>query len=268
MPRSESKVELDERLQRILDEVSLAVRWQHPLLVTTTYRSEITRKQVATRLAREFQDSGQSVLYYRVDRQHYDIPLELKEHALHGKAIFFISNLRCGGGRGYSNAYRALNMHREYLVEGGIKAIFWLTELESRQIARFAPDFWAFRHLVTAFPELPPGGKSIEWNRKKIPGEDIQRAAQVAHRLYSLGCYDDAILAYRQILRKHPGQASIYIKIAEVQLSMGQLSAARRSLQQVKRGIEIGGLVYSKEYTRVNSLLKSTRVPIGGITEG
>jgi hypothetical protein len=268
MPRAGSGAALDERLQRILDEVALAIRWQRPLLVTAAYHSEITRKQAATRLAEALQESGQTVLHYRVDRAHYDIPLELKEHALHGEAIFFVRDLRFGGGRGYSNAYRALNMHREYLVESAIKAIFWLTERESRQVAHFAPDFWAFRHLVVAFPDLPASSKTFQRNIKYFRVDDLPKTLKNAGGLYDLGCYDDAILGYRRALRNHPEEAAIHLKIAEVQLSMGHLTAARRSLKLAKRGVETGGQVFEKEYLRVNSLLKSTQVPIGGITEG
>jgi tetratricopeptide (TPR) repeat protein len=246
MPRAGGEAALDERIEQILDELSLAVRWQRPSLVTVAYKSELTRKIVETRLAGALQERGQAVLYYRVDRVHYDIPLELMEHALHGQAIFFVNNLSHGGGRGYSNAYRALNMHREYLVEAGIKAIFWLTEKESRQVARFAPDFWSFRHLVVAFPDLPATDKTIQRNAT-MQEDDLQEALRKGREQFVLGCYEDAIRIHRQALRKHPGEASICLTIAEIQLSMGQLPAAKRSLKQANRGSENGDPVYQKE---------------------
>ena len=160
MPKNSVQVDIDERLHRIIDELSIAARRQRSLLVTITCRSVITSQEQEIRLEQELLTDGKPVLRYRVDRIHYDIPIALKKHPLRTQGIFMVRNLHQGGGRGYSNAYRALNMHREYLVEEAIKVIFWLTEGEARQLAHHAPDFWAFRHLVVAFPELPANGET------------------------------------------------------------------------------------------------------------
>lgn len=159
MPQASRQDPFEQRVNIILDELGLALRWQRPCLVTAVFRSETTRNKVQTILANSLKSSGHPVFHYFVDKKHYDVPVELMSQPNHERKVFFVSSLRAGGGRGYSNAYRALNMHREYLVDGQIKAIFWMTELEAKQVARFAPDFWAFRHLVMEFLEPLPLGK-------------------------------------------------------------------------------------------------------------
>ena len=164
-------------------------------------------------LGKSLEKSGQAVFLYSVDKSHYDIPIELINHPQHNRAVYFVSGLRWGGGRGYSNAFRALNMHREYLVDGNIRAIFWLTKIEAKQLPRFAPDFWAFRHKVVEFPELPNQNKlhqsktnsqSIQMTLYTNHATDFRQMVQAADELYTQGCIDEAILHYRKILQYVP----------------------------------------------------------------
>ena len=245
----------------------MAARWQRPLLVTATCRSNITSRERESQLLQALMKSGQPVLHYRVDRIHYDIPLEMQQHPRHKQVIFMVRNLRQGGGTGYSNAYRALNMHREYLVESGIKAIFWLSDGEGRQLARFAPDFWAFRHLVVSFPELPYNQILPEISADKQREYDADEWARNGEEFFLLGCYEEALRSHRQALRKKPGKASIQLKIAEVQIAMHATHPARRALKLAASGNPFGREL-QQEYSRLKTLLKSEQDSKGGITEG
>jgi tetratricopeptide (TPR) repeat protein len=65
--------------------------------------------------------------------------------------VFFITGLKWGGGKGGFNAYRALNMRREFFVDNEMRIVLWLTKKEASNLPRHAPDFWAFRHRVVEF---------------------------------------------------------------------------------------------------------------------
>src|SRR5450759_1507278 len=155
MPEVNKEALFKERIEVVLDELSLGIRWDRPSLILAIYRSEHIKKAVQSHLVNSLKGLGQAIFHYSVDESHYDIPIDLMNHPEHSGTVYFVTGLRWGGGRGYSNAYRALNMHREYLVEGNIRAIFWLTKNEARQLSRFSPDFWAFRHKVVEFLDLP-----------------------------------------------------------------------------------------------------------------
>jgi tetratricopeptide (TPR) repeat protein len=238
------------------------------------YRSEHVRNKVSAVLAKSLIKSGKAVILYSVDKYHYDIPLELLDHPKHKHAVYFVSGLCWGGGRGYSNAYRALNMHREYLVEGNIKAIFWLTINEAKQLTRFSPDFWAFRHKVVEFPDLPsiekltppksfPGSFNELYNKH---ANDFLKWIKTAERLYSLGCFDEAIHQFRRILRKYPDEKAVYLQIAEAYLSRGRLPAANRVLKKANK--EITDKPYLlKELDRLNRAVKSIQYSGGGFLE-
>ena len=263
-----------DRVNIVLDELSLGIQWERPSLIVLIYRSEHIKNIVQAILAKSLGKSGQVVLHYAVDKYHYDIPRELLDHPKHKQAVFFVSGLRWGGGRGYSNAYRALNMHREYLVEGNIKAIFWLTQNEVKQLARFSPDFWAFRHKVVDFFDLP-SKKSIKplvssnssfHSLYTKNANDFQTWINTAEMFYALGCIDEAILNFRKALRKYPDETAIYLQIAEIYLYMGRLPAAGRILKKANKG-KTDKIYFLKELNRLNQVANSMPHASGGFLE-
>lgn len=232
-----------DRVQGIVDELTLAAKWDRPSLVVAAYRSEISMERLQTMLHSRLQGAGLSLQQYLVDRQHYDVPRDLREVPDRARTIFSVSGMRRGGGRGYSNAYRALNMHREFLVEGSVRAIFWLTVPEARQCARFAPDFWAFRHLVVEFLELPtedslaqPGVREDLFQTIfNDPPEDLRERIYLNSKLFRLGCLEEALRGLQQTHRKYPREKAILLQIAEVHLAMLDPEAARRALKRIRR---------------------------------
>jgi tetratricopeptide (TPR) repeat protein len=196
-----------------------------------------------------------SIGYYAGEGR-YDVPIILRDFPAREETVFFVSGLQWGGGRGYSNAYRALNLHREYLVETKIRSVFWITQAESKQMTRHAPDFWAFRHKVVDFLDLPSRrdivlansrqesyGKAIE-RYKKILGQDPKNAPtheKLADLLHALGCYDEAVLQYKKALRLVPGNNACLLALAQTYLDMGQDTLARRTQRKTS-----GALMDSK----------------------
>lgn len=269
MPEEIGQDPPEERVNRILDEILLAARWQRPSLIVAIYRSEHIKDKVQEQILLKLASCGLSVFHYIVNRSHYDIPGELLEHPNHEQAVFSIHGLRWGGGRGYSNAYRALNMHREYLVQGCIKAIFWLSETEARQMPRFAPDFWAFRHQVVEFPDLPEAPVSTgraAHNRQTGKATDLQEWCRRAKEFHALGCMEEALSDCRRAVRKYPDESAIHLQMAEIYLSMGQLPAAKTALKKAGRcGLRQGTLL--KQYDRLSQEMRGKLPRPGGIAE-
>jgi hypothetical protein len=268
------KNSIADRAKLVLDELALGIQWERPSLILAVYRSEHIKNLVQTILSKSLGESGQSVFHFFVDKFHYDIPVELLDHPKHTNAVFFVSGVRWGGGRGYSNAYRALNMHRETLIEGKVKAIFWLTGIEAKQLTRFSPDFWAFRHLVVEFLDLPLEQhyqplRSTKGTLHTLYGKTSNESRgwiNAAKKLYAQGCIDDAIYNYRMALRLNPNESAIHLQIAEIQLSMGRLQAARRILTKInKTTVHQVGIL--RELDRLTKAAKSPIYSCGGFIE-
>ena len=273
MPEVLGKDPFEERINIILDEISLGIQWDRPSLIVIVYRSEFIIKNIQTRLEKSLNLSGQSILNYLVDKSHYDIPLELMEHPQHKSTVYFIRGIRWGGGRGYSNAYRALNMHREYLVEGSIKAIFFVSEREARQLSRFAPDFWAFRHKVVEFFEVPSKNHPTRVKSSKRfhalysrHAADFQKLIKAAEQSQAQGCLDEALQNYRRTLRKYPEETVVKLQIAEIYLSMGWVPAAKRILKNAGNNNH-GGEFFLRELTRLHREAGKIQPATGGFSE-
>ena len=128
------------------DELKSAFQWDRPSILMAVHKTKLSQARAMDAMEQEFLDSHWQVR--RIDQT------ATAEHVLDdifripdaNRFVFFISGL---GER--SENYYSLNMSRELVVEKRLKLILWLTEEESFDVSRFAPDFWAFRHRVVEF---------------------------------------------------------------------------------------------------------------------
>jgi tetratricopeptide (TPR) repeat protein len=144
-----------ERVGALFDELELALRWRRPSILLAVYASEFARKEGEAALSAQLAKLDQHVIAIQINEKSFDVPALVLDHPGREGAVFFISGLRWGGGKGKHNAYRSLNLGREYFVENQTHVVFWLTKQEASDLPRHAPDFWAFRHRVIDFPDLP-----------------------------------------------------------------------------------------------------------------
>jgi len=241
-------ISLKDRIAILFDELEMAIKWDRPCILFAVYQSEYIKEEVQSVLQHALRKKGNEALKYAVDKTHYDVALDLRDQAGRKQCVFFISGLSWGGGKGRLNAYHALNMHREYLVEEKIRSIFWLTKREARLLPRHAPDFWAFRYNVIEFLDYPsrPVGKNAD-----SPGVDYQQKVEriraglstnphdvILHKkiagLYNkLGFFEDALAHYYRILRISPKEVDIWFDIAEVYKKMDHAENAARILKKI-----------------------------------
>jgi len=184
----------EERVASLYEELELAVRWQRPSILIAVYESEFVRDQAEKMLAGRLSALGQRAVPFRVSEKALDVPLLLAQDPARESAVYFVSGLRWGGGKGGFEAFRALNLHREYFVEAQVRAVFWLTRAEADALPHHAPDFWAFRHRVIEFVDPPAQQKETEaraelswgeWDARDLL-EDVEgriafREQQLAH---------------------------------------------------------------------------------------
>lgn len=134
----------------IISELDVALEWDAPIVIFAIYRSEHVVDDVELSLKEDLAVRGQNIIRLRISREYYNVDRIIaqkdKKHS-----VFSILGISQGGGEDQANAYKALNLHREFFIENNIRVIFWLTEDEIAQLPRHAPDFWAFRHRVLEF---------------------------------------------------------------------------------------------------------------------
>ncbi len=228
----------EERLAMLFEELELAVRWQRPSILIAVYESEFVRDEAQAFLARRLAEIGQRIATLQISEKDFDVPLLLARHPERDRAVFYVSGLRWGGGKGKFEAYRALNLHREHLVEAQVRAVFWLTRTEAGDLPRRAPDFWAFRHRVIEFndaaPDRAPAAPSeLAWGEWKTADQFEDVEARIALREASLAGLPEGSAALAPRLDLLYDLASLYWAKGELQ----------RSRQCLNRGLELAGQV-------------------------
>jgi tetratricopeptide (TPR) repeat protein len=151
----EIRESFDERIEILFRELELALKWDRPSILLAIYSSHYVRADAERALAARLRELNQTTTEYLVNEANADILINLSEHPHKATTVFYIAGLQNGGGADGRNAYRALNLRREYFVDYRIRAVVWLTEKEASVLPRYAPDFWAFRHRVVEFMDRP-----------------------------------------------------------------------------------------------------------------
>ena len=141
----------EDRVETLFKELEFAFQWQRPSILLASYEKEDTRRKVNFSLEQRLLAINHPLKQIRVNENRYDIPLILSRRSDRQEVVYSIPHLSRGGGTEGANAYRALNIRRELLVDYHIRVLFWLTRKESISLSRHAPDFWAFRHLVVEY---------------------------------------------------------------------------------------------------------------------
>lgn len=228
---------LTQRISRLGGEIAMSMKWKRACISIAIYRSEIIKNIVLSELQQALISEKIEMVHIAVDKSVVDIPIMLRDFPNAENKIFSISGLRWGGGRDHYDAYRALNMHREYLVENFLISVFWLTPSEIKSLAKTAPDFWAFRHQVIEFLDLPNISVNDQTTADPVESEtllssylsllgskipDVSILTNIANLYFRMGCYQDAIVYYRKILRIAPDQTSAVYSIANTYKAMNR----------------------------------------------
>ena len=146
-----NRLSFEENINTLLEELALASKWQRPSILLAVHKSKFGQDKAKSALEDRLKDLGQNVVHVVVDKDHSDVPHRIASMPAAPRSIFFVSNIDWGGGEDRKDAYRALNIYREIFVDNRLRLVFWLTTNEAAELARFAPDFWAFRHRVVEF---------------------------------------------------------------------------------------------------------------------
>ena len=147
---------LEERVHRLARELERAIKLDRPSILLAVYQSRYVAEEAQQMLAAQLYYLEQTIEDYQITGEsNADAPAYLAQQPDRHTTVYFIMGLSAGGGPDGLNAYRALNIRREYFIEHRLRVVVWLTEQEATALPTYAPDFWAFRHRVVEFPDAP-----------------------------------------------------------------------------------------------------------------
>ncbi|HCC79281.1 MAG: hypothetical protein A2X25_08800 [Chloroflexi bacterium GWB2_49_20] len=144
----------DDRIDILFRELELAIRWQRPSILLAIFKSDQLHDEVESVLKSRLLAVGQDVHCFKIDGEaNSDIPQYLTNLPHLEKKVIFVEGFKLGGGQENAHAYRTLNIGRDYFVNRQVRVVFWLTLDEANDLARYAPEFWGYRHRVVEFME-------------------------------------------------------------------------------------------------------------------
>jgi tetratricopeptide (TPR) repeat protein len=229
-----------EQIKILFEELSFAIKWRRPSILLVFYESEYTQGMAELALEKRLVKLGQQVVQFTVNEKNFDIPLSLSQRPDRDRSIYSVTGLYQGGGKGDANAYRALNMRREYFVDFSVRVIIWLSKGEAYQLSRHAPDFWAFRHRMVEL--LDASDPEYLLKKNIVIAKQLNKVDLLAKFWESLGLiYLDsdqlnrAIRAYWKAIRFNPQDAGLLNGLGQTYLVQGQLKAAQRVFNKAIR---------------------------------
>jgi tetratricopeptide (TPR) repeat protein len=149
-----------EGLGTLVDEIQLAFQWQRPSILLAIHSSKLGQAKAQLALEKELIKIHKGVKWVKASSIIPDVISTMCKAAKQDEIVFFVSGIGNNKTGVNANIYRALNLHRELLVEQRIRVVFWLTEFEAANLPHHAPDFWAFRHRVVEFAPSHGIGKN------------------------------------------------------------------------------------------------------------
>jgi tetratricopeptide (TPR) repeat protein len=216
----------DERVERLKQELALALQWDRPSILLAVYASMFVRADAEAVLEVWLREQGQAVARVQVsgpDDPAADVPLVLREWPDRARTVFFVSGLR----QGAPTTWNALNVRREYLVDGRIRVVFWVTEGEAAELPQRAPDFWAFRHRVVEFVEPPEVGR-VAYIAGELAWEGFEERLSPEER--------EARIAFREeLLSELPDVPETAAARAQLHYTLGSLYFFARQYEAVLR---------------------------------
>ncbi len=222
----------DDNISVLYDEISLAAKWGRPSILLAIHKSKLSQEKTEDELESRLRRDGRGVTRIVVNPERADVPHLIASTPGCTQTVFFVSNIDWGGGADGKDAYRALNLYRELFVENGIKVVFSLTSNEAANLARHAPDFWAFRHRVIEFASVRAAHKA------SLPAGillwDIPESIDPFDNL------DDKIRAREEIMSRLPHNSEALSTRVDLHYVLGHLHWLRDDAVKAAAAFESG----------------------------
>jgi tetratricopeptide (TPR) repeat protein len=147
MPRQSS---FHQKIKSACAEIELAIRWHSPMIIPVLYTTSHVFTDAIKLIEEELGAFEQVLAPIELSSRQKNLvePVQLNQTP---NTIFSVSGFDEAGGEDQADAYRFLNLHREYFIEKNTRLFLWLKPEEFQKMTLYAPDFWAFRHFILDF---------------------------------------------------------------------------------------------------------------------
>jgi tetratricopeptide (TPR) repeat protein len=212
----------DERVEIVLDELKLAIKWNRPSLLLVVYNSEYVRADAETALKNFLIERGQKVVHIQLDETPDNSLISLlRKFQTTEDHIFFCHR----SDHEQKNALARLGNHKDILIRKKIRLVIWLTAKGLADLARNASDMWEYRQHVIEFPDTP--------NSEHILQEAIESAWQgTGEYADQFENTEEKISMHESVLTGLPEKAESTSTRAKLLLTLGILNWRNGNLEK------------------------------------
>lgn len=212
------------RVNRLANYVKRAKERNKAAILFALFKVETTRLFAERSLTGILEGGGFRILRVDLnDPKNSDLVTILLRAQESPNDVFFVYGLRAVN----QPALRSLNIRRELLLHEGVKVVFWLEESQLQGVAFGAHDFWAFRHRIVEFIELPEEETLHKAAEKLLHDTDYTSRNELL-----------AKIQLRQDLLRSLGKGATYerarmhFELGQLLYHNGELAKAKKHLQQ------------------------------------
>jgi tetratricopeptide (TPR) repeat protein len=146
----------EDRIDVLVHELGLAIKWDRPSILFAIYRSEFVRAEAEAVLKSRLNSLGLQVVQVHARQEaHFDLLTSIDGLKDLDKTALFIDGFKWECGPEGARVFKEVNLHREYFIDNNLRAIFWLYEDEVSNFANIATECWILRHRVVEFTDAP-----------------------------------------------------------------------------------------------------------------
>jgi tetratricopeptide (TPR) repeat protein len=230
----------DERIEILIQELELAIKWRRPCMLFVAYSSEYVRLDVEIALENYLIDLGHKTASLKIKNNNANEVLELVNGCDDlANTVLFIDGFRWAQGN-RASVYTALDQQREFLMENKVRVVFWLTQNEILELAHTAPEFWAHRHCALEFSESPKPEQVLQGTLESA----WQGVGEYADQLEDT---DAKIFLRESLLTELPEEEEASFSRANLLLTLGILNWRKgdyeKADEQLREALDIGSKI-------------------------
>ena len=147
-----------ERLEIVLSELELAIKWDRSSVFMVVTNSEYTRADAETALRNSLIERGQKITRIQLnDEMDGFIPL-LRKLQDPEQQIYFIH----GCGPEQRKTLAMIGNHKDIFIRKKVRAIIWVNQSVLTDLVRNAHDLWEFTRHIVEFPDNPRAENALQ----------------------------------------------------------------------------------------------------------
>ena len=143
----------EEKIDILIYEIDLAIKWERPSILFAIYNSGSTLSKAKARLESRLAELDKKACIIEISgKKQSNFPADIFQLPQSPQTVLFIDDIKWDRDQENPSLFKELNRHLEKFVDNRIRVVFWLSGQDVPDFATNATECWILRHRVVEFP--------------------------------------------------------------------------------------------------------------------